>query len=78
MNDMKNVSTRLFYFIFIFLAAPCGMRDLSSLTTVQTHAPCSGITGALTTGLPGNPLVILNEQTELILKTKITKHIFPS
>ena len=29
----------LFYFLFIILAVPRGMRDLSSLTRDPTHAP---------------------------------------
>ena len=27
---------------FFFLAVPCGMWDLSSLTRDETQAPCSG------------------------------------
>ena len=27
---------------FLFLATPCGMWDLSSLTRLQTHIPCVG------------------------------------
>ena len=30
------------FFWFFFLAALCGMRDLSSLTRDGTHAPCNG------------------------------------
>ena len=30
------------WFFFLFLATPCGMRDLSSPTKDRTHAPCSG------------------------------------
>ena len=29
-------------YLFFFLAAQCGMQDLSSLTRDQTHAPCMG------------------------------------
>ena len=29
-------------FFFPFLVVPCGMWDLSSLTTDLTHVPCSG------------------------------------
>ena len=34
----------LICFLFFFLAAPCGLRDLSSPTRDQTHAPYSGST----------------------------------
>ena len=50
-----------FYFIF-FLAAPCGMWDLSSQTRDQTCAPCSGRAES-TTGLPGK------SQTDVFLKS---------
>ena len=33
----------LFYYYY-FLTIPCGVRDLSSPTRHQTHAPCSGST----------------------------------
>ena len=32
-------------FFFFFLATPCSMWDLSSLTRDQTRAPCRGSTG---------------------------------
>ena len=32
----------LVFFRTFFLAAPCGMQNLSSLTSDQTHAFCSG------------------------------------
>ena len=35
-------SPPLFFFLFFFLATPCGMWDLSSPTRYQTRAPCSG------------------------------------
>ena len=28
--------------LFYFLAVPCSMQDLSSLTSDRTHAPCNG------------------------------------
>ena len=31
-----------FFFSFLFLAAPCGMRDLSSPTRDRTRVPCIG------------------------------------
>ena len=37
-----------------FLAMPCGMQDLSSLTRDRTCTPCSGSSGVPTTGPPGN------------------------
>ena len=37
---------------FFLLPIPCGMWDLSSPTRDQTHAPCSGKGGILTTGPP--------------------------
>ena len=40
---------------FFFLATPCGIWDLSSLSRAQTHAPCSGGT-VLITGPPGKSL----------------------
>jgi len=33
----------LFYYYYCYLSAWHGMRDLSSLTRDQTHAPCSGV-----------------------------------
>ena len=32
----------LLLLFFVFLAVPCGMRDLSSRTRDRTCAPCSG------------------------------------
>ena len=42
-----------YWFVYLFLAAPCGTRDLSSPTRDRTSAPCIGSTGVLTTGPPG-------------------------
>ena len=39
--------------LFFFLAAPCCMRDLSSLTRGGTHAPLQWKRRVLTTGPPG-------------------------
>ena len=45
-----------FGFCFVlFLATPCSMWDLSSPIRDLTHAPFSGSTGVLTTGLQGIP-----------------------
>ena len=43
------------FFFFFFLATPCGIWDLSSLSRARTHAPCSGGT-VLITGPPGKSL----------------------
>ena len=43
----------LFFLILVFFAMLCGMKNLSSLTRVQTHAPCIG-SAVLTTGPPGS------------------------
>ena len=45
-------SLRACWILFFFLAVPCTIRDLSSLTRDQTCDPCSGST-VLTTGSPG-------------------------
>ena len=42
-------------FLYFILAAPLGMRDLSSLTRDQTCAPLQWKCGALTTGLSSKP-----------------------
>ena len=40
----------LYFCLFFFLAIPCGMRDLSSLTRDPTHAPLHEDHGVLTPG----------------------------
>ena len=40
----------LFVCLFLFLAAPCGMWDLSSPTRDRTCAPCSGCVDSLPPG----------------------------
>ena len=37
-----RMRTSSFFLFFFFPAVPSGMRDLSSPTRDQTHAPCSG------------------------------------
>ena len=34
------------FYLLLFLALPCNMWDLSSLTRDQTHASCSGSLGS--------------------------------
>ena len=50
----------LFYVIslsFVFLSAPCGLWDLSSLSRDRTQAQLQRKCPALTAGPPGNPLI---------------------
>ena len=55
-----SISVSLSQFLVSFLAAPCAMWDLSSLTRDKTPATCIGSTESAleiqkTTGLPGEP-----------------------
>ena len=43
-NFLGDISDR--NFSFFFLAVPCGMQDLTSMTRDQTHGPCSGCAGS--------------------------------
>ena len=45
----------LFYFIYLFLAAPRGMWDLSSPTRDGTQAACSGSTESYLLDHQGSP-----------------------
>ena len=49
---VRGIQLSLYVCFGFFLASPCGMRDLSSLTTDWTCAPCVGSTES-TTGPPG-------------------------
>ena len=46
----------LSFFLFLFLAMPCNMWDLSSLTRDKNLCPWQWQRGVLTTGLPGKSL----------------------
>ena len=53
--------------LYIYLAVPGGIWDLSSLTTAQTHTPCIG-SAILTTRPPGKSL-------QLTKRNKVSKII---
>ena len=59
-KDHGNHKCSVFWFGFFFLALPCGMWDLSSLTRDRTCAPYNGgMKSSPTTGPPGkSPQVV--------------------
>ena len=55
----RRMVSIFFFLIYFFLAAPRGMRDLSSLTREQTHVPYTGSMEFSTTEPPGKCLILI-------------------
>ena len=56
----------VYLFMYLFMASLCGMRDLSSTTSNQTHAPRQWKRGVLVTGPPESGLELV---VSIILQT---------
>ena len=73
-KELRRTFCCFFSLVLFCLTAPCGKRDLSSLTRDWTHNPCRESTRVLTTGLTGK---VLSYTFKTLKRSSINPYYLP-